>query len=358
MRIASIGTAYPPNRYPQAAITEAILGRMKGKPELAALMTRLHGNCGVEYRYLMSPPDRMGSYSGFGVTNNLWIKGAMELGEQAISIALDQAGIEPRDISAIFFTSVTGIACPSIDARLASRMGFRPDVKRTPMFGLGCVAGAAGLARAADYVKAHPRQYALLLSVELCSLTWQENDLSVANIVASGLFGDGSAAVLLAGEETELAKRPRSAKNPCPRVVDTRSTIYPDSMHMMGFDVSDTGFNIVLTADVPQLIREHLRATVDEFLADNNLGIKNICSYMLHSGGPKVLKAMEAALDLPPEALETSYKSLREHGNISSASVLSIVQDFMLNKPGGDGCYSIMGAMGPAICSELLLLQW
>ena len=127
---------------------------------------------------------------------------------------------------------------------------------------------------------------------------------------------------------------------------------------MMGFDVSDTGFNIVLTADVPQLIRDHLRATVDEFLADNNLGIKNICSYMLHSGGPKVLKAMEGALDLPPEALETSYKSLREHGNISSASVLSIVQDFMLNKPGGAGCYSIMGAMGPAICSELLLLQW
>lgn len=190
---------------------------------LPGIMHRLHSNCGVDYRHMMYPLDTLGTLSGFGVSNDLWIKGALELGQAAITKALDQVGLAPSDISAIFFTSVTGIACPSIDARLANLMGFPRNIKRTPIFGLGCVAGAAGISRAADYVKAFPKQYAILLSVELCSLTWQENDYSMANMVASGLFGDGAAAVVLAGEETPLSQRPRSVEEPCPRVVDTRS---------------------------------------------------------------------------------------------------------------------------------------
>jgi alkylresorcinol/alkylpyrone synthase len=180
----------------------------------------------------------------------------------------------------------------------------------------------------------------------------------MANIVASGLFGDGAAAVVIAGEETEVAKRPRSVENPCPRIVDTRSTFYPDTEHLMGWKINHTGFNIVLSADVPQLVRNELRNTAEQFLEDNNLTMSNICSYIFHSGGPKVLQAMEAALELPLNALASSYNSLRQRGNLSSASVLSVMQDFMLNKPGSPGCYSMMGAMGPAFCSELLLLQW
>ena len=262
-------------------------------------MNRVHSNCGVEYRYTMYPLETTRKLSGFGTSNDMWIKGAMELGEKAIRSALDQAGLAPSDISAIFFTSVTGIACPSIDDVLANLMGFPKNIKRIPMFGLGCVAGAAGISRAADYVRAYPKQYAILLSVELCSLTWQENDYSMANMVASGLFGDGSAAVVLAGEETAVAQRPRSTKNPCPRVVDTRSTIYPDTEHVMGWNIDHNGFNIVLSADVPELIRTYLRNSVEDFLADNGLGISNICSFILHSGGPKVLLAMESTLNLP-----------------------------------------------------------
>ena len=358
MRIASIGTAFPPNRYPQAVITEALKGRMQARLEIPGLMNRLHENCGVDFRHVMFPIDTLGTLSGFGETNDLWIKGALEFGQEAIWKALDHVGLEPSDISAIFFTSVTGIACPSIDARLVNLMGFRKDVKRTPMFGLGCVAGAAGVARATDYVRAFPKQYALLLSVELCSLSWQEHDSSSCNLVASGLFGDGAAAVVLAGEETALALKPTSVKDPCPRVVDTRSTIYADTEHMMGTDIDQNGFNVVLSPEVPELVRTELRGTVEGFLADNDLSMGQICSVIFHTGGPKVLKAVESSLDLHPHALASSWNSLRKHGNLSSASVLTVMQDFMLNTPGSPGCYSLMGAIGPAVCTELLLLQW
>jgi len=325
---------------------------------LASIMSRIHANCGVDFRHIMYPLDKLGSLTGFGSTNDLWIKGAVELGEKAIRNALDHVGLQPSDISAIFFTSVTGIACPSIDARLVNLMGFPKDIKRTPIFGLGCVAGAAGISRAADYVKAFPHQYAILLSVELCSLTWQEEDYSMAHMVASGLFGDGAAAVVLAGEETPLAQRERSLEHPCPRVVDTLSTFYPDTEHLMGWNINHTGFNIVLSADVPSLVRAELRNTVEGFLERNKLSVQNICSYIMHSGGPKVLEAMESSLNLPEGALAASWNSLRMRGNLSSASVLTVMQDFLLNRPGSPGCYSMMGAMGPAFCSELLLLQW
>ncbi|RZU39800.1 type III polyketide synthase [Edaphobacter modestus] len=358
MRIASVGTAFPPHRYPQTVITEALKSRMQDKLEIPGIMDRLHSNCGVDYRHIMFPLDTLGTLSGFGPTNDAWIKGALELGQQAVRKALDQAGLEPSDISAIFFTSVTGIACPSIDARLVNLMGFPNTIKRTPIFGLGCVAGAAGISRAADYVRAFPKQYALLLSVELCSLTWQEQDCSMANLVACGLFGDGAAAVVLAGEETQLAEKPTSVEDPCPRVLATRSTFYPNTEHLMGWNINHNGFNIVLSAEVPELVTTELRQTVEDFLGENDLQIGQICSFIFHSGGPKVLKAMESSLSLPPGALSASWNSLRQRGNLSSASVLTVMQDYLLNRPGSPGCYSMIGAMGPAFCSELLLLQW
>jgi alkylresorcinol/alkylpyrone synthase len=358
MRIASIGTAYPPNRYPQAVITEALKERMQDKLAMPDIMDRLHRNCGVDYRHIMFPLDTLGTLSGFGPTNDAWIKGAVDLGQKAIQKALDQCGLEPADISAIFFTSVTGIACPSIDARLVNLMKFPQNIKRTPIFGLGCVAGAAGISRAADYVRAYPKQYAILLSVELCSLTWQEDDASMAAIVASGLFGDGAAAVIMAGEETPHGSRPTSVDDPCPRIVATKSTFYPNTEHLMGWNINQSGFNIVLSAEVPDLVTSELRSTVEDFLDENDMHMGQICSFIMHSGGPKVLQAMEQSLTLPPGALSASWNSLRQRGNLSSASVLTVMQDFLYNRPGSPGCYSMMGAMGPAFCSELLLLQW
>jgi alkylresorcinol/alkylpyrone synthase len=358
MRIASVGTAFPPHRYPQAVITDALKTRMQDRLAMPDIMDRLHGNCGVDYRHIMFPLDTLGTLSGFGPTNDAWIKGALELGQEAVEKALDQAGIEASDVSAIFFTSVTGIACPSIDARLVNLMGFPKNIKRTPIFGLGCVAGAAGISRAVDYVRAYPDQYAILLSVELCSLTWQEDDTSMAAIVASGLFGDGAAAVVLAGEQTPHGMRPTSVERPCPRVVATKSTFYPNTEHLMGWNINQSGFNIVLSAEVPELVNNELRNTVEGFLEENDMHMGQICSYIFHSGGPKVLKAMESSLNLPQGALSASWNSLRQRGNLSSASVLTVMQEYLHNRPGSPGCFSMIGAMGPAFCSELLLLQW
>ncbi|MEO6912134.1 MAG: 3-oxoacyl-[acyl-carrier-protein] synthase III C-terminal domain-containing protein [Edaphobacter sp.] len=353
MRIASVGTAYPPHRYSQAAITEALKNRWKGRLEEPRLINRLHANCGVEFRNLVFPLDVYETLSGFGPTNNAWIKAAVELGQQAITTALDRVGLGPADISAIFFASVTGIASPTIDARLINRMPFPTSVKRTPIFGLGCVAGAAGISRASDYVRAFPDQYALLLSVELCSLTWQDNDQSIANLISTGLFGDGAAAVVIAGSETALAKEGCG-----PRVLDTRSTFYRNTEHIMGWDIGDLGFKIVLSPDVPKVVNEHLLGNVEGFLSDNHLSLGDISSYIFHSGGPKVLEAMETSLNLPPNALAPSWKSLREVGNLSAASVLAVMEDYLVNTPGAPGTYSILAAMGPAFCSELVLLQW
>lgn len=358
MRIASVATAYPPYRYPQAAISEALKTLFQGKLDEPRIIDRLHSNCGVEFRHLMFPIDSLGSYSGFGQSNDAWIKGSLELGQQAIQTALDRAGLKPADISAIFFASTTGLATPSIDARLTNLMGFPANIKRTPIFGLGCVAGAAGIARAADYVRAYPKQYALLLSVELCSLTWQENDHSMGNLVACGLFGDGAAAVVLAGEETPHAQKPTTLGNPCPRVLDTRSTLYPNTEHLVGWDFRDSGFNVVLSSEIPKLVNTYLRSNVDAFLGDNDLSLNAICSFIFHSGGPKVLEAMESSLDLPAGALASAWDSLRNVGNLSSASVLSVMEDNLHNRPEDPGSYSMLAAMGPAFCSELVLLQW
>src|SRR3984885_16056568 len=306
MRIASVGTAYPPHRYSQATITEALRTRWEDRMEEPRLLNRLHANCGVEFRNLVFPLDVYENLSGFGPTNDAWIKAALELGEQAITTALDRVGLTAADISAIFFASVTGISSPTIDARLINRMPFPTHVKRTPIFGLGCVAGAAGIARAADYVRAFPKQYALLLSVELCSLTWQDDDQSIANLISCGLFGDGAAAVIIAGSETPLAKK----TCPCsgPSILDTRSTFYRDTEHIMGWSIGDMGFKIVLSPDVPKVVNEHLRGNVESFLTDNGLTLDDITSYIFHSGGPKVLEAMETTLNLPANALEPSWR--------------------------------------------------
>src|SRR5258705_4387830 len=213
MRIASVGTAYPPHRYSQAAISEALTARWQDRMEEPRLINRLFVNCGVDFRNLVFPLHVYENLSGFGPTNNAWIVAAVELGQKAICNALARVNLGPEDISAIFFASVTGIASPTIDARLINLMPFPTSVKRTPIFGLGCVAGAAGISRASDYVRAFPNQYALLLSVELCSLTWQDNDQSIANLISCGLFGDAPPQ-----SSSPAAKHP-SAKKPAPAPV-------------------------------------------------------------------------------------------------------------------------------------------
>jgi alkylresorcinol/alkylpyrone synthase len=354
MQIASVGTAFPPHRYPQNEIAEALTERWAGKLEEPRLVSRLFANCGVDFRYLVFPLETYPDLKGFGMTNTAWIEAAVGIAERAIANALDPLGLTPKDISAIFFASVTGIASPTIDARLINLLPFPTHVKRTPIFGLGCVAGAAGIARASDYVKAYPDQIALLLSVELCSLTWQDDDVSIANLISCGLFGDGAAAVVIAGDQAVIPAQPKAG----PRVLATSSSFYRNTQHVMGWDIGDMGFKIVLSPEVPKVVEENLRGDVEGFLASQNLTLSDIGSWIFHSGGPKVLEAMQTTLGLPADALAASWKSLREVGNLSAASVLCVLEDNLANHRGAPGSYSVLAAMGPGFCSELVLLQW
>jgi alkylresorcinol/alkylpyrone synthase len=263
---------------------------------------------------------------------------------------MQQAGVTAEDIGAFFFVSITGVASPSVDARLINRMNLSVRMKRIPIFGLGCVAGAAGIARAADYVKAFPKEAALLLSVELCSLTIQQNDFSMANLISTGLFGDGAAAVILSGAELDAASGPE--------VISTRSVFYPDTEYVMGWDISDKGYQIVLSRDVPEVILQNLGRDVDAFLRDNGLSREDIGSWVIHTGGPKVLEATEGALGLSNGELEVSWECLRRTGNLSSASVLLVLEEVMKNRRPEPATWGVLAAMGPGFCSELVLLRW
>lgn len=348
MRISSAASALPKYYYPQQVLVDAF--RRYWGPKLARfeVLERLHAATGVDGRYLAFPMESY-PFKTWGEANDRWIEATLELGEQAVCRAMQQAGVRPSDIGAFFFVSITGIASPSIEARLINRMGLSPRMKRIPIFGLGCVAGAAGIARAADYVKAFPTEACLLLSVELCSLTVQRDDLSVANLISTGLFGDGAAAVVIKGSDFDDSG---------PEIVATRSIFYPETEYVMGWDISEKGFKIVLSRDVPEVVMQNLGRDVDEFLSDNGLIHSDIGSWVIHTGGPKVLEATQAALRLTNGALDASWDCLRRTGNLSSASVLFVLEETMLNRRPKPGTWGILAAMGPGFCSELVLLKW
>ncbi|MBV9762879.1 MAG: type III polyketide synthase [Acidobacteriaceae bacterium] len=349
MRISSAATALPAHYYPQHVLIDAFRRHWGPRLERFSVLERLHAATGVDGRYLAFPIERY-PFPTWGDANNAWIEASLSLGERAICHALTRAGISPSDIGAFFFVSITGVASPSIEGRLINRMRLSPRMKRMPIFGLGCVAGAAGIARAADYVKAFPNQAALLLSVELCSLTVQQDDLSVANLISTGLFGDGAAAVILSGDELNAA--------PGPCIVATQSTFYPETESVMGWDISEKGFRIVLSREVPDVIRANLGRDVDEFLASQGLARRDISNWVIHTGGPKVLEATESALGLAPGALDVSWTCLRRTGNLSSASVLFVLEETLENRRPAPGAWGLLAAMGPGFCSELVLLRW
>lgn len=349
MKIVSSAAAFPEHYYAQNEITDALADYWSGNLEKKALVDRFHRSACVDGRYLSMPFDKFRQLENWGEANDVWIETAEELGERAITDALDRAGLLPNQVGALFFVSITGIANPSIDARLMNRIPFSKHMRRIPIFGLGCVAGAAGIARASDYVLAHPDQIAVLLSVELCSLTWQRNDLRPANIISTGLFGDGACAIVLAGKEVPIQG---------PRVVDCESVFYAGTEELMGWNISHEGLKVALSPDVPKVVLDNLGNDIDEFLAKHNLRRSDIGSWIMHTGGPKVLDAMAQSLGLPKEALENSWRWLRKVGNLSSASVLVVLDDIMKNMKPPEGTWSILAAMGPGFCSEIVLIRW
>ena len=334
------------------------------------VLHRLHANAGVEFRHLAIPLQQYAELAGFTQANDLFIATAVDLGAQAVRDALEQAGLTPRDVDLFVSTTVTGLAVPSLDARIAGRLGMRTDVKRVPIVGLGCVAGAAGIARVHDYLLGHPHDVGVLLAVELCSLTVQRDDTSVANLIASGLFGDAATAPTAARAaptataptatappaSTDTAPTPMATTSPV-EVLASRSRLYPDTERAMGWDVGASGLRIVLGVEVPLLVRDHVRADVDGFLAAHGLRRQDIGWWVAHPGGPKVLEAMAGALGVERDALALTWDSLARIGNLSSASVLHVLADTLRVRPPAPGSYGVLLAMGPGFCLELVLLR-
>jgi len=349
MRIASVASAFPKHYYNQKVLVEALKNYWREQLPNPDILGRLDESMKVDGRYLVRPIEFYENMGAWGEVNDVWIEAGLELGEKALCHALVKAGMQPRDLSAIFVTSVTGIAAPSLDARLANRMGLSPNIKRVPIFGLGCVAGAAGIARAADYVRAFPDQAAALLSIELCSLTLQRDDVSMAHLISAMLFGDGAAATIVVGSEVE---------SDGPEILATKSILYPNSERTMGWDISEKGFRIVLSPEVPDTVLRHLGEDVDAFLAEQGFSRGDIKSWVMHTGGPKVLEATATALGITEKDLAASWQCLRKVGNLSSTSVLLVLEDVYSHRRPEPGSLSILAAMGPGFCSELVLLRW
>jgi alkylresorcinol/alkylpyrone synthase len=361
--LAGVHAVLPPHRYTQAELTAAFselcLGRDddrghdrgddRGNSVGLAQLEQLHANSRVSSRHLVLELDQYATLTGFEESNDLFISHAVQLGTAALTGALNRAGIAPDEVDVVISTTITGIAVPSIEARIAHLVGLRPDVKRVPLFGLGCVAGAAGIARLHDYLIGHPDEVAALVSVEICSLTVQPDDHSMANLVSSGLFGDGAAAVVAVGE---------NRSEPGPRVRDSRSHLYPDSQRIMGWDVGGTGLKIVLDARVPAIVQQYLGKDIRAFLAASSLEVGDIAAWVSHPGGPKVIEAIEVELGLPGDPLELTWRSLDQIGNLSSSSVLHVLRDTLDKRSLRPGSPGMLMAMGPGFCSELVLLEW
>ena len=348
-RIAAVRSAFPAHQYQQAELTAMIAELSAMEPARRTLLERLHGNAGVDTRHTALRLPEYSALGGVGPANDLYIEQAADLGEQALRRALQAAGRAEREVDLLIVTSVTGVAVPSLDALLIPRLGLRSNLKRLPIFGLGCVAGAAALARLHDYLLAWPRHTAALLAVELCSLTLPVTQATTPDMVVSGLFGDGAAALVAGGAQTVSAG---------PQVIATRSEVYPGTRDVLGWRLGSDGFRIILTAELADVVARHLGASVSSFLAEHGLTAGEIRGWVCHPGGPKVLDAVQESLKLPDSALEMSRCSLAEVGNMSSASVLHVLEKTISTCPPPPGSPGLLIGLGPGVSVELVLVRW
>jgi alkylresorcinol/alkylpyrone synthase len=345
--IAGAATAVPPHLLTREVVKQCIGDVFSLDGMRLEAIRNVIDNSHIDQRHSVFPVEYVIEPRPLAQINIEYRQKAVELGMEVTASALARAEMSPSDVDLLITVSCTGVMIPSLDAYIATEMGFRPDVRRLPITELGCAAGAAGLGRAWEYLNAFPDRTALLVAVELPTLTFQRKDFSQANLISAVLFGDGAAGVVVTGREA-----------PGPRIIASESFLFPNSLDAMGFDLRDSGFHIVLSKDVPQLIREKIKGLADGFLARQGLKLDDISAFLLHPGGQKLLSFMEAELGLTSADTEISWDVLRRFGNLSSASVLFILQESMARREMPPESYGLLMAFGPGFTAEMILLQW
>ncbi len=348
--VLSVATAVPPHCVSQQEARRFASRHFAGRCHDLAHLLPVFDNAHVETRYFSVPPDWFDTPKSFAERNRTYVQAAVDLGEQAVARAVDQAGLALHDIHHLFFVSSTGISAPSIDARLINRMPLRADICRTPIWGLGCAGGVAGLARAFDFAMAYPDRHAVIVALELCGLAFQPNDISKSNIIATCLFGEGAAAAVVG---------PRGERKACPRILAHQSVLWPDSLDVMGWHLTEDGLNVVFSRDIPTIVKQQLGPLIHDFLARQGLEAGDISHYITHPGGTKVIEAFGATLGLPFESMRHPREVLRRFGNMSSASVLFVLrEEWEHAEEVRPGDYGLLSALGPGFSAELLLIRW
>jgi alkylresorcinol/alkylpyrone synthase len=347
-RIASAATAVPRHQISQQAAQKfcRVLFQ-ESYPDIDRLLP-IFSNAQVENRYFSIPEEWFKTDHTFAEKNRHYIETALELGTEAISSCLQKADLTPQDIDHLFFVSTTGLATPSIDARLINILKLRPDIRRTPIWGLGCAGGVAGLSRAYEYTVAFPHERAMVLALELCGLTFQRNDFSKSNLVATSLFGDGAAAILVSGEETGDAG---------PRILASRSTLWYESLDVMGWEINDGGLKVLFSRDIPSIVRNLARPALVEFLAAHGLELHDLEHIIAHPGGAKVIEAYEQALSLTDGKMDQARAILRNFGNMSSPTVLFVLEDYLRAQTIRPDDYGLITALGPGFSAEMMLIR-
>lgn len=352
-KIHAVSTYSPPYEVPQSQAEEFIHQLFAGKMEKIERYLKVFKNGEILNRQVAMPIEWYKEEHTFSEKNDLYIELATEYGIRVIQACLAEvSNVEITDIDAIIFVSTTGISTPSIEARLMNQLSFRDDVVRIPIWGLGCGGGAAGISRANDYCLAHPEALVLVITLELCSLTFQPGDIDKSNFIGTSLFGDGVACTLVSGDHVKI-----SSGNALPSIRATASRLLPHSEDVMGWRIEDNGLHVIFAKSIPSIIEKWFTPFVKSFLQKNELSLQNITQFIAHPGGKKVLAAYETALGLPKELLAPSSFILQQYGNMSSPTVLYVLKHVMKQQP-KSGEIGIMASLGPGFSGELVLLEW
>ncbi|MED4400648.1 3-oxoacyl-[acyl-carrier-protein] synthase III C-terminal domain-containing protein [Metabacillus fastidiosus] len=320
-------------------------------------------NSEIKTRQFVKEIDWYKHTHSFAEKNDEYIKKTVELSVKAIENCLRNEELLTRSISydeidAIIFISSSGIATPSIDAKVMNCLPFKETAKRIPIWGLGCAGGAAGISRAYEYCRAFPEAKVLVIAAELCSLTFQHDDLSKANLIGTSLFGDGVACTLIAGEKAAEQLKQDLRFPSIPKIIETRSTLMKDSEDVMGWDIKDNGLYVIFSRHIPAIIKKWLKPNVEAFLEENGLHTSEISHFLAHPGGKKVIEAYKDGLGFTDDHLYVSKEVLEQHGNMSSVTVMYVISEYLERQIGKDGEFGLIGALGPGFSSELLFIEW